>query len=140
MKIIAAAPLLALCLACSGPDPFDEVRSLRRQYAIEIDWIFSDEDREMTYEIKVQNQTSGIKLFDLTVVAQVLDEGQNVIWSKMHTLDISEIGSYSSKSFQFKETLELDPMDVQYFNVVLAPDAKDSEEWKTYKEFLRAIE
>ncbi len=139
MKLtIALLPVCVFFLACGKPDPYDEVRSLRRQFKIEIDFTVNNEKKEVVYEVKVQNLASAKKLKDLTVEAKAMDSGEQVYWSKRHELDVSGIGSYATETFQFREVVEVGVEQLEYFSVDLAPDDADSD-FESYKEFMRVV-
>jgi len=133
---IASPILLGLCVCGSKPDPFDEVRKYRRQYEQSFDWSISNETKELIYEISVQNKAGTLKLQDLTLIVEALDEQKNPIWKKTLTLDVSQIGKHGSKSYQFRQKIDR-AQEVQYFNVSLAPD-HDGTDFMNYKEFARA--
>ena len=138
MKKVTIAALLLSLVACKGPDPFDLVREARRGYNLELDMAWSEASGEVTYEIKVQNQSGGEKLHEITVFVSVMDTDQKPIWSKQHTLDVTGLGNYANKSFTYKEAVP-DPSAFgafEYQAVKLAPDDKDSD-FKNYKEFKR---
>ena len=129
--------LLLLPLACSKPDPIQELRQLRGKYKIEYDQTISDTSGEVTYEIKVQNLSNSKKLQELTVIVETLDKDKKVLWSKVRELDITNLGHYATKDFQFKDALE-DTTVIEYFQVRLAPDDEGSD-YLNYKEFMRVV-
>ena len=129
--------LLLLPLACSKPDPIQELRQLRGKYKIEYDQTISDTSGEVTYEIRVQNLSNSKKLQELTVIVETLDKDKKVLWSKVRELDITNLGNYATKDFQFKDALE-DTTVIEYFQVRLAPDDEGSD-YLNYKEFMRVV-
>ena len=135
-KIVLFACLLGI-VACSKPDPYDKVRILRRNFDLQLD-ITVDKDNNISYEIKLQNLNSNADLQDLTVDVELLDEDQNVIWKKRKELDVTGLGSYSTKAFQYKDSGPEGAADWAYKNLRLAPDDENSD-FKNYKEFMRVI-
>ena len=137
MKQFILFMTLTACVACSVPGPVDEVRTLRRQYKLEGDFSLSNETGKLSIEVKLQNLSSGDDLQDLTVIMELFDADQKVVWSKQETLDITGLASYANKSFDFGDTIE-NPEAVDAFSVRLAPDEKESD-YKSYKEFMRVM-
>lgn len=139
MKSYRKAYLLLICvaglLACGSPDPYDEVRTLRREYKLELDLTLSDTSKEATYEIKVQNLSGKTDLQEITVLVELMDEDQQVFWTRKKEVDVTGLGSYASKSFQFIDPVE-EPGKMAYFQVRLAPDDTNSD-FMSYKEFAR---
>ncbi|MCB1044313.1 MAG: hypothetical protein KDC35_15330 [Acidobacteria bacterium] len=137
-KVLLLAATLAgigLTTCSSANRKNDEVRTFRRQYKMETDFTVSNDSGEMNIELKVQNQAGTLKLQDLTIDIAALDGQQKTIWSKRTTLDVTDIAHHASKTFTFKETLE-HPEALEYLNVTLAPDDKDSD-YASYPEFVR---
>ncbi|CAM2067310.1 hypothetical protein SCOR_18165 [Sulfidibacter corallicola] len=139
IRFLILAGLAACVAACSGPNPFDEVRAARRQYKTTLDFSVSKETDEITYEVNVQNLSGGTKLQELTVVVEAFDEGKNVFWKKKRELDVTGLGNYATKTLQFKDTAEGASEKLAYFNVRLAPD-DESSDYKSYKEFMRVAQ
>ncbi len=139
MKRNRQAFILLICvaglLACGGPDPIDEVRSLRRQYKLDLDLTLSEVSKEATYECKVQNLSGKTDLQEITVLIELMDYNKEIFWTKKKELDVTGLGNYATKSFQFVDPVK-EPEKMAYFQIKLAPDDEGSD-FMSYKEFLR---
>lgn len=134
-KIIAFCALLMI-VACSQPDPFDEVRALRRNVKMKLD-LAVDSGGQALIELEAQNLTGGMDLQDLTVIIRLLDGDQNVLWSKQKVLELTGVGNYGFKTFEYKEMVPEEAVAYEFFDVILAPDDENSD-FRRYKEFMRA--
>ena len=130
--------LLIILSTCSKPDPYDQVREVRRKYDLSID-LTTNQEQVASYEIKVQNNAGDRALQEITVLVQLMDGERNVLWSSRQELDISSLGHYASDSFTFKENVGEPADKYELYDVVLAPDDADSD-FKGYREFKRVAQ
>ncbi len=135
----AILPIVAFILiSCSVTTPEDEVKKFRTLYKIDkIDFTVSDVSGEVTYEVKVQNNSGGDNLHELTCIVEAMDEDQKTFWSKKVELEVGGLGNYGTRDFQFKDEVP-GAEKIAYFNVTPAPHDKDSD-YKTYREFKRVV-
>ncbi len=136
MKKLAVLMLITFALiSCKAPDPYDEVRTHRRKFKLELD-ISVSEEGEAAYEIKVQNNSGGKNLSDLTVLVRLMDAEKKELWTTQKILDVSGLGNYATESFPFKEQIPPEAAKYEFFDVVLARDDQDSD-FMSLREFKR---
>ena len=137
MKLSALILVLAL-VGCEVPTKEDLVRENRMKYPIELgdDTFINPETNTLVYEVKVKNMAGDLVLNDLTVDIEILDEGDNVIFSTRKTLDVSSISKNGTKSFTFSQRMEQEGLVAASGLVLLAPDTEGSG-YQDYPEFQR---
>lgn len=135
MNRILAFTTLLMIVACSQPDPHDQVRALRRNVKMDLD-LAVNSGGDATFEVNAQNLTGGMDLQDLTVIIRLLDGDQKVLWSTQKILDLSGVGNYGFKTLEFKESVPMEAVNYEFYDVIIAPDDEGSD-YKSYKEFMR---
>ena len=136
MKWFWSVSFLLAFVACSQPDPYDEVRILRRKYQLNLQIAVNDAG-EATYEIEAVNQTGSSDLQDLTVLVRLIgDDQKTILWQSQKELDLSGVREYQTKTFPYKEQVPMEAVNYSYFDVIPAPDDAESN-FKNYPEFLR---
>lgn len=91
---------------------------------------------DATFEVEAQNLTGGMDLQDLTVFIRLLDGDQKVLFSTQKVLNLTGVGNYGFKTFEYKETVPLEAVNYEFYDIILAPDNEGSD-FESYKEFMR---
>lgn len=135
MKIYLLLLLALIIPACSKPDPYNIVRGLRRQYELKMDLTVNSEGT-LTCEAKAKNLSGKKELQEITALIKLLDANQKELWSKRIEIDVSDVGSYATGTYAFKE--EIGITEFEYQVIELAPD-DESSDFLNYKEFMRVV-
>lgn len=133
MKIYLLLLLALVIPACKKPDPYNNVRALRRQYELSMDLTLNSEG-DLTCEAKAKNMSGKRELLEVTAIIMLLDKDKKPLWTKTIEIDVSETGNYATAVHSFKENIGI--TEYEYQDIVLAPDNEGSD-FKNYREFMR---